>query len=72
MKPKKSSRLAIFAHGGNAITTRSRFYKSPDVFRTGVVRQDYDKSGKTGELSKPTGDKSEKAVSPRAAAGGRK
>jgi hypothetical protein len=72
MKPKKSARLDIFAHGGPEVTTRSRFMKSSDVFRTGIERNSYNKSGKTGELSKPAGDKSEKAVRPHAAAGGRK
>ena len=49
---------ANYAKGGPAITTRSRFLKTPDVFRTSIERQDYKKKGKTGELSKPI----EKAV----------
>ena len=44
---------AKYAKGGPEITTRSRFLKTPDVFRTSIERQDYGKKGKTGELSKP-------------------
>ena len=52
MRPKKSARLDIYAHGGPEITTRSRFIKSPDVFRSGIQRQDYDKKSPGGEMSK--------------------
>lgn len=56
---------ATFATGGEVITSKSRFMKSQDVFRTDIERTNYNKSGKGGELSKLTGDKSEKAVKPR-------
>jgi hypothetical protein len=56
---------ATFACGGEEITTRSRFLKTPDVFRTSIERQDYDKKSKGGELSKLEGDKSLKAIKPR-------
>lgn len=48
-KPKD----AKYAHGGECVTTRSRFMKTPDTFRTSIQRQDYGKTGKTGEMSKP-------------------
>ena len=65
MKPKKSARLPIYAHGGPEVTSVSRFFKTSDVFRTGIVKQNYAKSGKTGELSKLSGEsKSEKPVRP--------
>jgi hypothetical protein len=56
---------ASFAKGGDEITSRSRFLKTPDVFRTSIERQDYDKTGKGGEQSKMTGDKSLKPIKPR-------
>jgi hypothetical protein len=56
---------AKFAVGGPVITSRSRFMKTPDPFRTDIERQDYGKTGKGGELSKLEGDKSEPAVKPR-------
>jgi hypothetical protein len=57
---------ANFAKGGECITTRSRFLKTPDVFRTSIEQQDYDKKGKGGTLSKMEGDsKSKKAIKPR-------
>ena len=41
------------------------FFQTSDVFRTGIVKQNYAKSGKTGELSKLSGEsKSEKPVRP--------
>jgi hypothetical protein len=59
------SAAAEYARGGPGDTSRSRFMKAEDVFRTNIERQGYGKSGKTGEMSKPTGDKSLKAVKPR-------
>lgn len=57
---------AKYARGGDVITTRSRFLKTPDVFRTSIEQQDYDKKGKGGTLSKMEGDtKSEKAIKPK-------
>jgi hypothetical protein len=58
---------ARFAEGGECLhPTKSRFIKTPDVFRTGTERNDYDKTGKGGEMSEMTGDtKSEKPVKPR-------
>jgi hypothetical protein len=57
---------AEYAKGGPAITTKSRFLKTPDVFRTSIERQDYDKKSKGGELSKLKGEtKSLKAIKPR-------
>ncbi len=57
---------AKYAQGGESITTRSRFLKTPDVFRTSIEKQDYDKVGKGGSLSKLSGEtKSEKTIKPR-------
>jgi hypothetical protein len=57
---------AKYAKGGECITTRSRFLKTPDVFRTSIEEQDYDKKGKGGTLSKTEGDtKKQKAIKPR-------
>jgi hypothetical protein len=56
---------ASFAKGGEILTTKSRFFKTQDTFRTDIQRTDYDKKGKGGELSKLTGDKSEKAIKPK-------
>lgn len=57
---------ANFAKGGDCITTRSRFMKSADVFRTSIEQQDYTKKGKGGDLAKLEGDsKSLKPVKPR-------
>jgi hypothetical protein len=57
---------AKYASGGECITTRSRFLKTPDVFRTSIEQQDYDKKGKGGSMSKLQGDsKSKKAIKPR-------
>ena len=47
-KPKN----AKYARGGECVTTRSRFMKEPDPFRTGIQRSDYDKKTKGGEMSK--------------------
>jgi hypothetical protein len=56
---------AKFACGGDVITTRSRFLKTPDTFRTDLQRRDYDKKGKGGELAKMEGDsKSKKDIKP--------
>jgi hypothetical protein len=43
---------AKYARGGPEVSTRSRFIKSPDVFRTSIERQDYGKKTPGGELSK--------------------
>jgi hypothetical protein len=47
---------ADYARGGPEITTKSRFLKTKDVFRTSIEQQDYDKKGKGGTLSKMEGD----------------
>jgi hypothetical protein len=55
-----------YASGGPSITTNSRFLKVPDTFRTSLQKQDYDKVGKGGTLSKMSGEsKSEKAIKPK-------
>lgn len=56
---------ATFATGGPVLGSRSRFMKTPDSFRTDIQRSDYDKSGKAGELAKPTGDKSLPVIKPK-------
>jgi hypothetical protein len=43
---------AKYAKGGPEVTTRSRFMKTPDVFRTSIERQDYKKKTPGGEMSK--------------------
>jgi hypothetical protein len=56
-------RLAV---GGPSITTRSRFMKAADVFRTGIERTNYGKKSAGGDLSKTAGDtKSQKPIRPR-------
>jgi hypothetical protein len=58
---------ASYAAGGPVIQeSRSRFMKTADQFRENVERQSYAKSGKTGELSNTTKDKSLPAIKPRA------
>ena len=47
---------AKFACGGPEITTRSRFLKTPDSFRTGKQKNDFDKKGKGGTLAKTEGE----------------
>jgi hypothetical protein len=57
----------VFAKGGpEVVTSRSRFMKTPDVFRTDIERQDYEKKSPGGEMSKTTGDKSKTPIKPRA------
>lgn len=57
---------ANYARGGETITTRSRFMKTSDSFRTGKTDQGYDKKGKGGTLSELEGDtKSLTAIKPR-------
>ena len=57
---------AGYASGGPSITTRSRFMKVPDTFRTSLQEQDYKKKGKGGTLSKTEGEtKVEKVIKPR-------
>lgn len=47
---------AEYAKGGPSFSTRSKFMKTPDVFRTSIEEQDYGKSGKGGKLSKTEGE----------------
>lgn len=47
---------AKYARGGPEITTRSRFMKSLDSVRTGVQKNDFEKVGKGGTLSKLEGE----------------
>jgi len=56
---------AVFAFGGPGDTSRSRFMKTADVFRTDIERTDYEKKSPGGEMSKTTGDKSLPAIKPR-------
>jgi hypothetical protein len=57
----------IFAKGGPVIGSRSRFFKTPDTFRTNIQRTGYKKKTPGGELSKTQGDtKSQKPVKPSA------
>jgi hypothetical protein len=57
---------AKYAQGGECITTRSRFLKTPNSFTTGKQKNDFGKVGKGGTLSKMEGDsKKEKAIKPR-------
>jgi hypothetical protein len=57
---------AKFACGGDVITTRSRFLKTPDSFRNDSEKTDFKKVGKGGTLSKLEGDsKSETPIKPR-------
>jgi hypothetical protein len=56
---------AVYARGGpEIVTSRSRFMKAQDPFRTDIERQDYEKKSPGGEMSKTTGDKSLKAIKP--------
>jgi hypothetical protein len=58
---------ASYAEGGPVIQTQaSRFFKTKDQFRDNIERQEYGKTGKTGELSNTTKDKSLPAIKPRA------
>jgi hypothetical protein len=43
---------ARYARGGPPITTKSKFIKTPDTFRTSIQRQDYEKKTPGGEQSK--------------------
>ena len=62
----KGAVSAKYAQGGECITTRSRFMKVPDTFRTSLQKQDYDKKGKGGTLSKTEGEtKVKKTIKPR-------
>ena len=59
-------RAAKYARGGEVVTTRSRFFKVPDPFRTDIQREDYTKHSPGGEMSKTRGEtKLEKTVKPR-------
>jgi len=58
---------ANYARGGECITTRSKFMKTPDSFRTGEQKNDFGKSGKGGTLAKTEGEtKKLPAIKPRA------
>lgn len=49
--------VAEYAVGGPALqTSRSRFMKEPDPFRTDIERQDYSKRSPAGELGKLQGE----------------
>ena len=55
---------AKYARGGEVVTSRSRFMKTPDPFRTDIQRTDYD--GGRDPLAKPKGEtKLKKTVRPR-------
>jgi hypothetical protein len=61
-----------YAKGGSALGRTKDWLKTPDrfagrQFTVGGARNDEDwkKTGKTGDLSKPTGDKSLKVIKPR-------
>jgi hypothetical protein len=55
-----------YAIGGPGDTSRSRFMKTADTFRTDIQRTDYEKKSPGGEQSKTTGDsKSLPAIKPR-------
>lgn len=41
-----------YAKGGPCFRTTDRFMKTPDTFRTSIQKQDYDKKGKGGTMSK--------------------
>jgi len=47
---------ANYAKGGECITSRSRFMKVPDSFRTGEQKNDFKKVGKGGTLAKMEGE----------------
>lgn len=51
---------ANFARGGDCITTKSRFLKTPNVFTTSIEEQDYPKVGKGGSMSKLSGESKSK------------
>jgi len=59
---------ANYAKGGECLqTSRSRFMKTPDSFRTGIQKNDFGKKGKGGELSETEGDtKKLPAIKPKA------
>lgn len=63
-------KAAKYAHGGEVISSRSRFMKAaPDPFRDDDEIVHYEKSGKGGTLSKLSGDsKSLKPIKPRSKA----
>jgi hypothetical protein len=71
-RPPRAPRLSkgtgpSYAAGGPVIQTQaSRFMKTADQFRENIERQSYAKSGKTGEMSNTTKDKSLPAIKPRA------
>ncbi len=55
---------ASFAKGGEVLTTKSKFMKTQDTFRTGIQKTDY--GAKKDPLAKPEGEtKVEKAIKPK-------
>jgi len=57
---------AEYATGGEILTSRSRFMKTQDTFRTDIGPQNYEKDGKGGKLSDTEGDsKKLPAIKPR-------
>lgn len=57
---------AEYAQGGEIITSKSRFMKTQDTFRTDIGAQNYEKDGKGGKLSETEGDtKSKKPPLPK-------
>jgi hypothetical protein len=62
----KTARGVEYAKGGPPITTKSRFLKTPDVFRSKVEVQKTDYGAKTDPLAKKVGEtKVEKPIKPR-------
>lgn len=57
---------AKYAQGGEILTTKSKFFKTQDTFRTDIQRTDYKKKGKGGEQAELEGDsKSETPIKPK-------
>jgi hypothetical protein len=62
----KTARGVEYAKGGPPITTKSRFLKTPDQFRSKVDVQRTDYGAKKDPLAKPQGEtKVEKPIKPR-------
>lgn len=56
---------AKYACGGDVVTSRSRFMKTPDAFRHDSEKTEFKKAGKGGTLSKLDGEtKVEKTIKP--------
>ncbi len=56
---------AEYAKGGGVTERTRNFMKEPDTFRTDKENSDYAKTGATGKLAQPTGDKCLPAIKPR-------